>query len=322
MMKILGMGNALVDVLVKLEDDRILKELDLPRGSMQLVDIHLSRKILYILENHARSVSAGGSAANTIHALARVGVHAGFLGVVGEDEIGRHFRRDMESVKVNTHLVLGKEETGRAVVFVSPDSERTFATYLGASTELKPQHLKLDLFKGYDLLYVEGYLVQNQELVRTAVTQAKKNFMAVALDLASYNVVEVNRAFFHEIISGYVDIVFANEDEARALTGKEAEEAVREIAGICSIAVVKTGSKGSLVAQGETVVHVDPVPAQCIDTTGAGDLYAAGFLYGLASKLPVEQCGKIGSILGGSVIEVIGAKLGDERWENIRLQIG
>ena len=229
MMKILGMGNALVDILVQLENDSILEELSLPRGSMQLVDIHLSRKILFLLEKYSKSVSAGGAAANTIHALAKLGIETGFIGVIGEDEMGRSFRHDMESVNVKTHLMLGKDESGRAVVFVSPDSERTFATFLGAAIELKPHHLRSDLFRGYNMLYIEGYLVQNQELIRSAVTHAKKNFMAIALDMASYNVVEANRAFFHEIISGYVDIVFANEDEARALTGKEPSGALEEI---------------------------------------------------------------------------------------------
>jgi sugar/nucleoside kinase (ribokinase family) len=320
-MKILGMGNALVDILVKIDNDNILEELSLPRGSMQLVDIHLSRKILYQLEKYQKSISAGGAAANTIHALGKLGIEAGFVGVVGEDEMGRNFRQGMESVNVTAHLMLGRQESGHAVVFVSPDSERTFATFLGAAVELKPHHLKLDLLKGYDLLYVEGYLVQNQELVRKAVTEAKKNFMSIALDMASYNVVEANRAFFHEIISGYVDIVFANEDEAKALTGKKPMEALHEIAGMCRIAVVKTGKTGSLVQYGDTVLRIDPIDAECIDTTGAGDLYAAGFLYGLANNLSIERCGQIGSILGGTVIQVIGAKLDEARWEKIRSKL-
>jgi sugar/nucleoside kinase (ribokinase family) len=321
MMKILGMGNALVDILVQLESDAILEELSLPRGSMQLVDIHLSRKILFLLEKYKKSVSAGGAAANTIHGLAKLGVETGFIGVIGEDEMGRNFRKDMESVNVKAHLMLGREESGRAVVFVSPDSERTFATYLGAAIELKPYHLKSELFGGYDMLYIEGYLVQNQDLIRSAVTQAKKNFMAIALDMASYNVVEANRAFFHEIISGYVDIVFANEDEARALTGKEPEEALDELAKMCRIAVVKTGKNGSMVKYGDTMIRISPIEAVCIDTTGAGDLYAAGFLYGLANNLPIERCGEIGSLLGGTVIQVMGAKLDEPRWDKIRTSL-
>jgi len=171
------------------------------------------------------------------------------------------------------------------------------------------------------MLYIEGYLVQNQDLIRSAVTQAKKNFMAIALDMASYNVVEANRAFFHEIISGYVDIVFANEDEARALTGKEPAEALDELSEMCRIAVVKTGKNGSMVKYGDTVIRISPIDAVCIDTTGAGDLYAAGFLYGLANNLPIEKCGEIGSLLGGTVIQVMGAKLDEPRWEKIRTSL-
>ncbi len=321
MKRILGMGNALVDVLARLENDDILKELSIPRGRMQLVDLPLSKKILYLLEKNPQTISAGGAAANTIHGLAKLGVTTGFLGVVGSDPMGHRFREDMESAGVRTHLALGEQETGRAVVLVSPDSERTFATFLGAAVELEPRHLKLDLFHGCDLLYIEGYLVQNQELVRRAATQAKKNRMMVAIDLASYNVVEANKVFFREIISGYTDIVFANEEEARALTGKEAGEAVKEIASMCRIAVVKTGARGSLVRSGSETIVISPVPSTPVDTTGAGDLYAAGFLYGLAQGLPLQKCGEIGSLVAAKVISVVGAKMGDDTWETIRVAV-
>src|SRR5512138_427526 len=306
MKNILGMGNALVDILVRLDSDDLLHELSIPRGSMQLVDLPLSRKILYKLGDHPRIISAGGAAANTIHGLARLGVKTGFLGVIGDDEIGQQFRHDLESVGVKTHLALGNQESGRAIVLVSPDSERTFATCLGAAIELEPHHLKLDLFHGCDLLYIEGYLVQNQELVRRAATQAKKNRMMVALDLASFNVVEANKIFFREVIANYVDIVFANEEEAIALTGKLAREALDEIAVMSRIAVVKTGARGSLIKSGNEVHEIQPILAKPVDTTGAGDLYAAGFLCGLAKGLPLKSCGELGSLLAGNVIEVIG----------------
>jgi sugar/nucleoside kinase (ribokinase family) len=321
MKNILGMGNALVDILVRLDSDAILSELGIPRGSMQLVDLPLSRKILYRLGKLPKTVSAGGAAANTIHGLAKLGAKTGFIGVIGDDEIGQQFRNDMDSVGVRSHLVLGRQESGRAIVLVSPDSERTFATCLGAAVELEPHHLKLDLFHGCDLLYIEGYLVQNQELVRRAATQAKMNRMVVAIDLASFNVVEANKLFFREIISGYVDIVFANEEEAFALTGKPAREALDEISLMCRIAVVKTGPRGSLVKSDDRVFEIPAIPANPVDTTGAGDLYAAGFLYGLAKDLPLKQCGNLGALLAGNVIEVVGAKMDEARWCKILDQV-
>ncbi|VAW30374.1 Ribokinase [hydrothermal vent metagenome] len=172
-------------------------------------------------------------------------------------------------------------------------------------------------FEGYDILHVEGYLVQNHELLETILKLAKAAGLRVSLDLASYNVVEDNLDFLHDMVRNYVDIVFANEEEAKAFTGKEPEEALNDIAAITDIAIVKVGSKGSMVKQGETTTFVSPIKARSVDTTGAGDLYASGFLYGLANGLDFEKAGYIGSLLSGTVIEVVGAKFGEDKWQEI-----
>jgi sugar/nucleoside kinase (ribokinase family) len=158
--------------------------------------------------------------------------------------------------------------------------------------------------------------------METAMKKAQKYGLQISLDLASYNVVEYCLDFLKEIISSYVDIVFANESEARALTGlSDPVDALHEIARICKIAVVKIGEKGSLIQQGNEVYSVGVTPANCLDTTGAGDLYAAGFLYGLSHGMPLESCGRIGALLAANVIEELGAKISDSRWENIKKAI-
>jgi sugar/nucleoside kinase (ribokinase family) len=321
MKKVLGMGNALVDIMIRLEDDQLLDKLGLPKGSMQLVDAVRSQAILDKLEKYPKSYSAGGSAANTIHGLAMLGVPAGYIGVIGEDELGGSFVKDMINAGVEPHMIHSPQETGRAIAFVTSDSERTFATYLGAAVELGADHLPGFNFRKYDYLHIEGYLVQNHDLVRTAVSLAKENGLTVSLDLASYNVVEANLEFLREIVEKYVDIVFANEEEAKAFTGKEPREALDEISRITVIAVVKTGSKGSLIKSGDEMVEIGVIHVIPIDTTGAGDLYASGFLYGQSLDLSLVKCGEIGALLAGNVIEVIGSKMGAEKWVEIRRMI-
>jgi sugar/nucleoside kinase (ribokinase family) len=335
MKKILGMGNALVDIMIPIETDEILAVLDLPKGSMQLVDWDRSRGIQEALKDYRKSLSAGGSAANTIHGLAKLGIQTGYIGVVGEDELGGFFVKDMINAGVDPHMIHSRQPTGCAVALVSPDSERTFATFLGAAVELSAENLGVgswqlavgsqqsvvSIFKRYDYFHIEGYLVQNHALIETAVKLAKEAGLTVSLDLASFNVVEANKDFLHEIIEKYVDIVFANEEEAKAFTGKDPHEALNEIGGKCSIAVVKTGKEGSLVKKGEDIHNIGIIAVTPIDTTGAGDLYASGFLYGLANEKSLEECGRIGALLAGNVIEVMGSKMPEERWVEIFAQL-
>jgi sugar/nucleoside kinase (ribokinase family) len=158
-------------------------------------------------------------------------------------------------------------------------------------------------------------------LNKTAVRLAKEAGLLVSIDLASYNVVEANLDFLKTIIKEYVDIVFANEEEAKAFTGKEPTDALIHISEHCSIAVVKIGKEGSLVKSGSDHHFIKPFEANCIDTTGAGDLYAAGFLYGMACGFPLDKCGKIGSLVSSNVVEILGAKMTNETWANINSQI-
>lgn len=318
MAKVLGMGNALVDILIQINSDDLLKEYGLPKGSMQLFEKEFVNKMLVYAKNMKQSLSSGGSAANTIHGLANLGVETGFMGKIGRDRTGEFFKKDLEIHKIHPMLFHGNSDTGKAVALISPDSERTFATYLGAAVELCTTDLESEHFKGYDYFHIEGYLVQNHELISTAVEMAKENGLKVSLDLASFNVVDDNLDFLHDLVKHYVDIVFANEDEAKSFTGKKPEIAVNDLANIVDIAVVKTGKRGSLVKQNSSLHKINIIPAKAIDTTGAGDLYAAGFLYGLTQNIDLKKCGDIGSVLSGKVIEVIGAKMNEERWSIIK----
>lgn len=320
-MKIIGIGNALVDVLTQLEDDNLLKELELPRGSMQLVDAERAAQIQEVSKNLKKQMASGGSAANTIHGLAKLGMETAFIGSVGKDETGKFFEEDLKKSGIKPVLFYSDSPSGIANGMISPDGERTFGTFLGAALELSADMLSKSNFEGYDILHVEGYLVQNHELLETILKLAKEAGLKVSLDLASYNVVEDNLDFLQDMVKNYVDIIFANEEEAKAFSGKEPKEALNHIATLTDIAIVKIGSKGSMVKQGNTVTTISPIKAHAVDTTGAGDLYASGFLYGLANGLDFEKAGYIGSLLSGTVIEVVGAKFSEEKWEGIRKEI-
>ncbi len=318
-MNVLGMGNALVDMMTEMPDDSLLEELGLQKGSMQLVDKEFSDQALKKIEHLKRIEMSGGSAANTICGLASLGIETAFIGKVGHDRLGEVFQKDLVRNGIRPLLQYSTNESGLALALVSPDSERTFATYLGAAVELEPADLKVDMFQGYTHFYIEGYLVQHHELIRRAVELAKECGLDVILDLASFNVVEDNREFLRFLVKEYADIVFANVDEARVFTGgKKPEDALNEIAQDCWIAVVKTGKDGSLVQNGKQVFRIPAQKVNCIDTTGAGDLYAAGFLYGMLNDLKLPLCGEIGSILAGKVIELMGARIPDAFWPEIK----
>lgn len=321
MTKVQGMGNALVDVLAVIENDNLLEQLGLPKGSMQLIDENQFHKISAEINKLDTSIVSGGSASNTIMGLARLGVETGFIGRIGKDSFGRYYKDDLKKYSVESHLTEVDETSGVASTFISKDGERTFGTYLGAAALLKADELKKKDFEGYHYFYIEGYLVQSHELIRRAIMMAKDAGSKVILDMASYNVVEENRDFLLEIIPQYVDIVFANEEEAKAMFDMNAEDAVSRFAQDVEIAIVKAGAKGSWIQRGDDKIFVPALKVNCVDSTGAGDLYASGFIYGLINNYPLQVCGQIGTLLAGNVIQAIGAKIEDDKWEGLKDKI-
>ena len=317
MKSILGIGNALTDILAVLPDDSLLNTFHLPKGSMQHVDMETGDGIWAALKPLGVKYVAGGSAANTITCTAILGMPSGFIGKIGDDELGELFKSDQEQYGVKTTLLKSSHSSGRSMVFVSGgNAERTFAVYLGAALDLVPEDLKPEWFEGYDYFHIEGYLVQNQGLVRRAVEYARRAGCIISIDMASYNVVESNQAFLHDIVEKYVDIVFANETESKSFTKlDDPRAALDEIAKMCDIAVVKVGKDGSMIKSGDEYHFIEAWPADTIDATGAGDTYAAGFLYAHSLGLPLKVCGEAGSIIAAKVVEVIGTKIDIPRWK-------
>ena len=322
MKSILGIGNALTDILAVLPDESLLKKYHLPLGSMQHVDMETGDRIWEALKEIGVKYVPGGSAANTITCTAIFGMPSAYIGKIGRDDLGSLFQSTMEQYGVRTKMLYGTKSSGRCMVFITgANAERTFADYMGSALEMGPDDLRPEDFEGYDYFHIEGYLVQNQELISRAARLAKAAGCKISIDMASYNVVGSNDAFFHNLVENYVDIVFANESEAKAFTKLEPREAIDELAKHCEIAVVKVGKAGSMVRCGDEFHYIDPWPATPIDATGAGDTYAAGFLYAHSLGMPLRVCGEIGSIIAAKVVEVIGTKIDIPRWRDAKQEI-
>ena len=306
MKKILGIGSALVDILTQIPNDQILNELNLPKGSMTYVNADDAVKIgEKVAQQFGSQRASGGSTANTMCGLSRLGVETGFLSKIGKDEV-----------------LTTDTPSGRVIAMVTPDGERTFATCLGAAIEMGPDDIHPDLLDGWDIFYVEGYLVANPPLLEKAIDTAHAKGMTIAMDMASYNEVAKHRDLLLRLLEDRLDIVFANEQEAQALTGLEdPEAALHYIAERCQIAVVKVGAKGAYIQRGNEVVTIPPMKANVIDTTGAGDVWASGFLAGLVKGEPLQKCGMMGAIVAKNIIEVMGAKMDEARWNIIHKAI-
>lgn len=318
---IIGIGNALVDALVRVSNDDFLAKMGLPKGSMQLIDELRFEEISRHLASMKTTWATGGSAGNTILALARLGAHPAFIGKVGDDQHGQFFANNCRECHIQAHLLPSKLTTGVASTLITPDGQRTFATHLGAAATLTADDLRSEWLEGHHYLYIEGYLVQNHDLIERATELAHKAGLKVCLDLASYNIVEAERDFFAYLLER-VDIVFANEEEAHAFTGKGPQEALQQLASICEVAIVKVGRDGAWAQCGEEIVHCPAahVPT-VIDTTAAGDFFAGGFLHAHALGYSLPQCLQAGSILAGEVIQVIGTQLPATTWNSIQQQI-
>ncbi|MCF0198234.1 MAG: adenosine kinase [Bacteroidaceae bacterium] len=322
MAKITGIGNALTDVLVRLTDDAILAELGLPKGGMKLIDDARMHDITRLMHSLQPTRATGGSASNTMLALAHLGAQPVFIGCVADDEYGRFFRNNCAETGIEARLLTAEGHSGVANTFISPDGERTFATYLGAAASLSADHITDDLFRETSLLHIEGYLSCNHALTDAICHTAQRLGVTMSLDLASYNLVESERAYLSQLVEQYIDIVFANEEESAAFTGcTDPEAAAEAIAQRCKVAVVKVGSRGALAVRGTEHVSVPAHKVEVVDTTAAGDFFAGGFLYAYTRGATLEQCLQAGTLLGGQVIQTVGTRLPDATWDFINQQI-
>ena len=312
MKDVLGIGNAIVDVLTHADDAFLFKH-SLVRGAMTLVDAEQGASILEAMSSTVEV--SGGSVANTMAGIASLGGTGSYIGRVHDDRLGAVFSRELRSLGIGYETPPASEgaPTARCLVVVTPDGQRTMATYLGASTELGPEDVDAEAVYGHAVTYLEGYLwdaPRAQEAMALAARLAHDAGNRVALTLSDPFCVERHRDEFRDFILEHVDVLFANQEEAMSLyVETDVWAAVERVRGDCAVAVVTRSEKGSIVVSGEETHVVDIVPVErVVDTTGAGDLFAAGFLYGITHGHDLPTCGRIGALAAAEVIGHLGAR--------------
>lgn len=320
MKKVLGFGAALVDIL-SLVDDSWVEQSGSLKGGMTLVDAEKSKSLQAMLDTP--EYVPGGSACNTIAALSRLGVSSSFFSKVGKDDLGTMFQDHLKKSGVESKLLNSETPTGAVVVAVSPDAERTMFTYLGASDEIGKADLKPELFKGFSVFYVEGYRAFNADVFKKSLLLAKNAGLKTVVDFGSFEVIHACRSLFDNLFSeNLIDIILANEEEAYAYTQKKEIEALHVLRDkVNEIAVVKLGSQGSLIASKTDFQKASALQVKAIDTTGAGDFWAAGFLLAYLCEKPLLTCGEWGSRVAAEVVQVMGPQISEDTWEKLKKEI-
>lgn len=309
---VVGIGNAIVDVLAKAED-AFLTTHNLPKGAMTLIDGDAAERLYGEMSDPVEQ--SGGSAANTIAGLASLGGTCAFVGKVRDDILGDSFRDAIRGLGVtfDTPSATDSASTARCLIFVTPDAQRTMQTYLGACVELGPHDIDPDVIKASKITYLEGYLWDPEaakEAFLLAAAEAHAAGNRVSLSLSDPFCVDRHRGDFMQLLEGHIDILFANEEEIMSLYEvDDFDDALQYVRGHCEIAALTRGPKGSVVVSGDEVHVVDAAPVeQVVDTTGAGDAYAAGFLYAITHHLDLHDAARIGGVAAAEVISHMGAR--------------
>jgi sugar/nucleoside kinase (ribokinase family) len=315
---IVGVGSALIDILAH-EKDEFIEKTGAAKGGMTYVDKDFIEHSIQQSTGKPAMVP-GGSACNTIIGVGKLGGKARFVGKCGIGKMGDFFENDLKTQNVEPALFRSGSPTGRVLSIITPDAQRSMFTYLGASSEMQPAEITDRFFKNAAIVHIEGYLLFNPDLILAVLDAARAAAAAISLDLASFTVVNESKDFLQNIVKDYVDILMANEDEALAYTGYSDQiRAIKHMAEYVNIAVLKTGERGSYIAHEGTLTAIEAkVEGPAVDTTGAGDLWASGFLFGLVNGYPIEKCGKLGSACGYEVCQVTGANIPEEGWQRIR----
>lgn len=310
---VLGIGSPLFDIVLSVSESE-LAETGIPKGSMRLITEEESWEMLRRFEQKALTFMPGGSVSNTISGVARLGGRAALMGVLGKDEYGKKYKEQTEREGADAHFAHhDRLMTGHVIVLVTPDGERTMATHLGAAGVLEKEHIKEQAIAESAIVHIEGYQLGNpdaRETVFSAIAIAKKSGTIVSLDLSDAGLVVRNKKVFAETIRNSIDIVFANEEEVKAITGEsDAYKALHALAEICAVAVVKLGGKGSLIKEAGNVFTVKPHRVDVVNTNGAGDAYASGILHGIVCGVSWERAGEVASHVSALVVSGSGARL-------------
>ncbi len=315
----MAIGSPIVDMVVEVPND-FIDQIKGKKGGMELIDeqelISLNQK----LPSQGKR-SPGGAAANTIFALANLGLKTSLAGQLGQDDNGEFYRNAFikaggDASFISTHAEL---KTALCVSLITPDAERTMRTFLGAAASFTPEQVDLKSFQNCRHVHIEGYLLFNKDLILKVMSLSKQAGCTVSLDLGSFEVVRAAGDTLKEVLTRYTDMVFANELEAEAFSGsQDPKTALRNLSEYCPLVAVKLGAQGSWLKDKEQEIFIDPVPAETVvDSTGAGDLWAAGFLYGRHRGWPLEKCGHFASVVGSHAVQCFGSHIERDVWDSI-----
>jgi sugar/nucleoside kinase (ribokinase family) len=315
-------GSPFLDLLLKVSEET-LQQVAPEKGGSRPVDLLTFNNIIRY-SNTKPKVSLGGSALNVTRVLAELGQDCAFVGKVGTDEADRIFR-DLARLNIDALLLQTATPTGRVCCLVTPDGQRTMRAFLGASTEeLDIEDIRFSCLAHTGLVHLEGYLLYTKdgEFIKKLVKKIKKIGGKISLDCASYEVVARYKNLIMDLLrEGYIDILFANEDENFVLTGKTPASGCKELSSFCEIAVVTTGKNGCWVGSSNTVIHREALPTNVVDTTGAGDFFEAGFLYGYMGGMDIATCANYGILLGKAAVSVFGTSLSKTHWRTVKNQV-
>ncbi len=320
--KILGVGSPIVDFLVHVED-QFLVDIEAEKGGMVLVDSEEMEDLLARVPGR-EAIAPGGSAGNALFGLAKLHNSTAFLGKVGDDVAGDFYRNKLIELggSDESFQIVEGGVTGRCLSMITPDSERTMRTDLGVAASLSVDDIKHADFEGVDHVHVEGYLLFLEGVTEKVLAVAQECGCTISIDLATFEIVRLKRDLLKQLLKDYVDVVFANEDEAAAFADSEdpAEQAA-VLSKLCPVVAVKLGAEGCYLQNESGVCIVEGQKVDVVDTTAAGDLWATGFLHGWLNGAPLQQCGEFGTITASEVIQVLGSQIPEEKWEEIRQKL-